>query len=55
MLAEAAAANGLQKKFVGEEEAKYTSENSGTAEVLFMQFKPEYDLVLKETKGEFLQ
>jgi len=28
---------------------------AGRPDVLFMQFKPEYDLILKETKGEFLQ
>ncbi|KAH8883208.1 class II aldolase and Adducin domain-containing protein [Thozetella sp. PMI_491] len=54
LLAEAAAANGLEKKYVGNAEAAYTKKGSGTPEVLFMQFKPEYDLILKETKGDFL-
>ncbi|KAJ5116041.1 hypothetical protein N7456_000389 [Penicillium angulare] len=54
LLAEAAAANGLPKKFVGDEEAKFTKEGSGSPAVMFMQFKPEYDLLLHETGGDFL-
>jgi hypothetical protein len=54
LLAEAAAANGCQKTFVGDEEAAYTKRGAGTPEVLFMQFKPEYDMILKETNGDFL-
>jgi hypothetical protein len=55
LLAEAAAANGIEKRFVGEEEAKFTKEGSGSPAVMFMQFKPEYDLLLEETGGDFLQ
>ncbi len=55
LLAEAAAANGIPKKLIEEKEAVYTKQQSGTPPVLFMQFKPEYDLILKETKGEFLE
>lgn len=54
LLAEAAAANGLQKKFVGDEEARYTKIGAGKPEVLFMQFKPEYEMILEETQGKFL-
>ena len=54
LLVEAAAANGIPKKLVGDEEAKYTKQNAGQPEVLFMQFVPEYEMVLKETNGDFL-
>lgn len=54
ILAEAAAANGCQKKLIGTEEAAFTKEKAGTAEVLFTQFKPEYEMILKETGGDFL-
>ncbi|VUC29953.1 unnamed protein product [Clonostachys rosea] len=54
LLAEAAAANGIRKTYIGEEEAMYTKEGAGTAAVLFTQFKPEYDMILKETNGDFL-
>ena len=55
LLAEAAADNGTQKKIIGDEEAQYTKKGSGTPEVLFMQMKPEYDLILAETGGSFLK
>ncbi|EQB54176.1 class II Aldolase and Adducin domain-containing protein [Colletotrichum gloeosporioides Cg-14] len=54
LLAEAAAANGVQKRHVTDEAARFTKAGSGTPEVVFMQFKPEYDLVLEETNGSFL-
>ncbi|EXJ84042.1 L-fuculose-phosphate aldolase [Capronia epimyces CBS 606.96] len=54
LLAEAAAANGVQKKYIGDKEAAYTKEQSGTPAVLYMQFKPEYDMILKESGGDFL-
>lgn len=55
ILADSAAANGLKKTFIGEEEASYTKKHGGTPAVLFTQFKPEYDMILKETGGDFLQ
>jgi hypothetical protein len=54
LLAEAAAANGISKRHIGQKEAAFTKENAGTPAVMFMQFKPEYDMVLKESGGEFL-
>ncbi|KAL6919797.1 hypothetical protein ACHAPO_008786 [Fusarium lateritium] len=54
LLVEAAAASGLQKTFVGDEEAQYTKDGTGSPEVMYMQFKPEYDLIVAETKGDFL-
>lgn len=44
----------LQKSFVDDEAAAYTKKGTGSPEVMYMQFKPEYDLILKETNGEFL-
>jgi hypothetical protein len=54
MLAEASAANGIEKKFVGDEEAKYTKSWLATPEVMYWWFQPEYEYVLKESQGEFL-
>ncbi|KAL2680332.1 hypothetical protein Neosp_007929 [[Neocosmospora] mangrovei] len=47
--------NQLQKSLVSDEEAQYTKDGTGTPEVMYMQFEPEYQLILKETKGDFLQ
>lgn len=54
LLVEAAAANGVPKKYVAHEEAAYTKKAAGTPAVLFAQFQPEYDMVLRETNGDFL-
>ncbi|KAL6249594.1 hypothetical protein RBB50_003447 [Rhinocladiella similis] len=54
LLAEAAAANDIPKKIIGEKEATYTKEQSGTPAVLYMQFEPGYNMILKETGGDFL-
>jgi len=53
LLAEAAAANGVAKKYIAHQEAEYTKEGTGTPAVMFMQFLPEYRLIEKETGGEF--
>ena len=49
-----AACNDVTKTYVGTEEAEYTKRQTGSHEVMYMQFKPEYDLALKECGGEFL-
>lgn len=54
LLADAAAANGIPKNYVGEVEAEYTKKCSGSPACMYMQFLPEYNLVVKETKGECL-
>lgn len=54
LLADAAAANGVPKKYVSEEAAKYTKDLQKSPGILYMQFVPEYEMVLKETKGDFL-
>jgi ribulose-5-phosphate 4-epimerase/fuculose-1-phosphate aldolase len=46
--------SGLKKSIVSEEEAVYTKKRTGSAEVMYMQFEPEYRLILKETNGDFL-
>lgn len=55
LLVEAAAANGVPKTFVGEEEAASTKKAAGTPAVLFAQFQPEYEMIVKETGGDFLE
>lgn len=54
LLAEAAAANGIPKKIIGDKEAVYTKKNSGSPAVMYMQFVPEYNMILKESGGDFL-
>ncbi|EEH10052.1 predicted protein [Histoplasma capsulatum G186AR] len=44
---------GLQKKYVGDEEAAYTKKASGSPAAMYMQFVPEYELICKETEGDF--
>ncbi|ROV91043.1 hypothetical protein VMCG_09601 [Cytospora schulzeri] len=46
---------GLERTYVGEEEARYTKRNIGNPDVMYMQFEPEYRLILKETGGDFLE
>ncbi|CAL5872045.1 uncharacterized protein PFLUO_LOCUS6302 [Penicillium psychrofluorescens] len=45
----------LKKTFVGDEEAEYTKKGTGSPEVMYMQFMPEYQFVLKVSEGDFLQ
>ncbi|CAH0040391.1 unnamed protein product [Clonostachys solani] len=54
LLVEAAAANGLPKKYVGDEEAAYTKKCSGSPACMYMQFLPEYNAIVQKTKGSFL-
>ncbi|KAJ5469132.1 hypothetical protein N7475_006884 [Penicillium sp. IBT 31633x] len=44
----------LRKTVVGDEVALYTKKGTGTPEAMYMQFEPEYQLILKETGGDFL-
>lgn len=64
LLVEAAAAaaggggggsGGLVRTYVDEDVARYTKRNIGSADVMYMQFEPEYRLILKETGGDFLE
>lgn len=55
LLVESAIAPGdLKKTIVGDGEAQYTKNGTGTPEVMYMQFVPEYQMILKETGGDFL-
>ncbi|WVW84365.1 hypothetical protein I302_106399 [Kwoniella bestiolae CBS 10118] len=55
LLAEAAEANGLKKRIISPEDAAYTAENNGYWETMYNNFTPEFELLKKETNGEFLQ
>lgn len=46
---------GLEKTIVGDEEAAYTKKGTGNPETMYMQFVPEYQMILKETEGDFLE
>ena len=48
------ASSNLKKTYVGEEEAAYTKKGTGSPEAMYRQFDPEYQLITKETKGDFL-
>jgi ribulose-5-phosphate 4-epimerase/fuculose-1-phosphate aldolase len=48
-------ASGLGKAIVDEETAAYTKRGTGTPEAMYMQFDPEYQLILEETGGRFLR
>lgn len=56
MVEAAIAPNGssLKKTLVSDEEAKYTKQGTGTPEVMYMQFEPEYQHMLKVSGGDFL-
>ncbi|KAK7472389.1 hypothetical protein VKT23_000504 [Stygiomarasmius scandens] len=55
LLAEAAAANGIPKKIISDEDAAYNAETEGDPEFVYFNFQPEYDLLLEETNGAFLK
>ena len=55
LLIDAAMVNGFTKRIVSPEAAKYTKETTGSPEVVYMQFVPEYDLLVKECGEDFLQ
>lgn len=49
------ASTGLVKTIVGNQEAAYTKKGTGSPEVMYRQFDPEYQLILKETSADFLK
>ncbi|KFX86744.1 hypothetical protein V490_08878 [Pseudogymnoascus sp. VKM F-3557] len=55
LVTDAAVASGLQKRYVSDEAAKYTSKTTNNSEVMYAQFWPEYNLLLKETGGDFMK
>lgn len=55
LLIEAAAAGGVQKRYIPEKEAAYSKTYDYTPENTYMSFQPEYNRMLAVTKGEFLE
>jgi len=66
LLAEAAAANGIQKNIISDADAQYTADaltepvshcqtSADRQESLYFDFQTEYNLLLEETGGEFLR
>ncbi|KAH8891130.1 arad-like aldolase/epimerase [Thozetella sp. PMI_491] len=55
LLIEAAAANGVTKKFIPVAECEYSKKYDYTPENTYMSFQPEYEAILAETKGSFLE
>ncbi|KAJ5795693.1 uncharacterized protein N7518_004233 [Penicillium psychrosexuale] len=54
LLAEAAAANGLPKKIIKDDAAKFTADAAQNPHNFYTEFQPEYDLLIEETNGRFL-
>ncbi|ETS74133.1 hypothetical protein PFICI_13999 [Pestalotiopsis fici W106-1] len=54
LMSEAAAANGLEKKIVSDDLARYTARSMQSPHNFYNEFQPEYNLVVYESKGEVL-
>ncbi|RAH42913.1 class II aldolase and Adducin domain-containing protein [Aspergillus brunneoviolaceus CBS 621.78] len=48
------ASTGLKKTVIDADAAAYTKRGTGSPEVMYCQFKPEYDLILQRSGGDFL-
>lgn len=48
------ASEGMLKALVDDEVAYYTKQKTGSPEAMYMQFEPEYELIVEETRGDFL-
>lgn len=55
LLAESACANGIEKQYVGTEEAEFTCRALTKPAVMFMQVVPEYDLSVALSNGACLE
>lgn len=55
ILAESVAANGVPKRYIGEEEAAYSYKVAGYPACMATQFYPEFDLTVELSGGEVLQ
>lgn len=55
ILAESACANGIEKRYVGKEEAEFTCLSLTKPAVMFMQYAPEYDLEVALSNGALLK
>uniref|UniRef100_A0A0W0F892 Putative arad-like aldolase/epimerase n=1 Tax=Moniliophthora roreri TaxID=221103 RepID=A0A0W0F892_MONRR len=55
LMVEAAAANGIPKVCIDDDDAKYNAATQKDPAVLYAHFQSEYELLVKETNGDFLQ
>ncbi|TFL02986.1 class II aldolase/adducin N-terminal [Pterulicium gracile] len=55
LLVEAAAANGIPKTVIDDEDAAFTANTLQWWENTYINFQPEYELLLEETNGAFLK
>ncbi|QKX56159.1 uncharacterized protein TRUGW13939_03259 [Talaromyces rugulosus] len=55
LLAEAAAANGVPKRIIPDNIAQYTAKTAQNANNLYMEFQPEFELIVEETNGRVLE
>ncbi|KAE9390640.1 arad-like aldolase/epimerase [Gymnopus androsaceus JB14] len=55
LLAEAAEANGIPKTLISNEDAKFTAKTIQWWENVYVNFQPEYKLLMQETNGAFLK
>ncbi|KAJ5492990.1 Meiotically protein [Penicillium diatomitis] len=55
LMAEAAAANGIPKRMINDDIAKYTAEFAQNPHNLYTEFQPEYELIVEESNGRVLQ
>ncbi|KAH7011001.1 class II aldolase/adducin domain protein, partial [Ilyonectria destructans] len=54
LLAEAAAANSLAKSIISDEVAQFNADVIQNADNFYIEFQPEFDLIVKESNGEVL-
>ncbi|KAJ5931047.1 class II aldolase/adducin N-terminal [Penicillium verhagenii] len=55
LLAEAAAANGIPKKIIPADVAQFTADSVQTPNNFYLEFQPEFDLIVRQSEGEVLQ
>ncbi|KAB8228324.1 class II aldolase/adducin domain protein [Aspergillus alliaceus] len=54
LMAEAAAANGIEKQIINDEVAEYSAKAVQTPHHFYTEFQPEFDLIVEETNGRVL-
>ncbi|CAG7980438.1 unnamed protein product [Penicillium salamii] len=54
LLAEAAAANGVAKKIIPHEVAQFTADSVQTPNNFYLEFQPDFDLIVAESGGQVL-
>ncbi|KIJ51035.1 hypothetical protein M422DRAFT_158820, partial [Sphaerobolus stellatus SS14] len=55
LLIQAAAAARLKRMHIDDEDAKFSANTLQDPDVMYTEFKPEYDLLVEETRGAFLK